>query len=186
MSAKLIKSRRQARAEGLPMYFTGKPCKYGHKAERYTSNSICSDCRSGVHTRRRAILLRAEARKTGVLRYYTGLRCANGHLAERLTCNAQCAKCLDVANKARYAASRIDGAEAEQLYLVRGLSMRQVAEVMDSHIKIVSAALRDRGVKPREHSSTGYGGSGFPRLNMSEDQITAQYEGQSYKRRYKK
>jgi acyl-CoA reductase-like NAD-dependent aldehyde dehydrogenase len=27
-------------------YFTGKPCKYGHTAQRYSSNSECVDCRA--------------------------------------------------------------------------------------------------------------------------------------------
>jgi hypothetical protein len=30
-----IISRAEAKARGLTRYFTGKPCKYGHIAERY-------------------------------------------------------------------------------------------------------------------------------------------------------
>ena len=29
---------------GLPRYFTGKPCKYGHLSERYTHRSECITC----------------------------------------------------------------------------------------------------------------------------------------------
>lgn len=34
----------EARALGLTRYFTGKPCKRGHVAERITSNSRCITC----------------------------------------------------------------------------------------------------------------------------------------------
>jgi 5-methylcytosine-specific restriction endonuclease McrA len=36
--------RKHARAQGLPRYFTGKPCKRGHVAERYTRNLTCVMC----------------------------------------------------------------------------------------------------------------------------------------------
>lgn len=36
--------RKQAIAGKLPTYFTGKPCKRGHVAERYTSTGNCVDC----------------------------------------------------------------------------------------------------------------------------------------------
>src|SRR5579872_2342906 len=39
-----IVTRAQARADGLTHYFTGKPCKSGHVAERYLSNGSCVDC----------------------------------------------------------------------------------------------------------------------------------------------
>lgn len=39
-----VVTRAQARAQGLPRYFTGKPCKRGHVAERYTRNLTCVDC----------------------------------------------------------------------------------------------------------------------------------------------
>ena len=37
-------SRKQAAAEGKIKYFTGKPCKYGHIAERYVSVGTCVEC----------------------------------------------------------------------------------------------------------------------------------------------
>ncbi len=37
-------TRRVARAAGLKRYFTGKPCKYGHVAERLVSSRTCADC----------------------------------------------------------------------------------------------------------------------------------------------
>jgi hypothetical protein len=40
-----IISRAAARARGLPSYFTGRACKYGHVAERRTSTADCRECR---------------------------------------------------------------------------------------------------------------------------------------------
>lgn len=39
-----IQSRSEARRLGLPRYFTGKPCKRGHIAERWTSGFKCVSC----------------------------------------------------------------------------------------------------------------------------------------------
>ncbi len=39
-----IISRRKALARGLTRYFTGKPCKAGHVAERRTDNRLCVEC----------------------------------------------------------------------------------------------------------------------------------------------
>lgn len=36
--------RADARHQGLARYFTGKPCKRGHVAERYTRNLTCVEC----------------------------------------------------------------------------------------------------------------------------------------------
>ena len=39
-----IISRKEAKAQGLKRYFTGKPCKYGHVAERRVIGGACVDC----------------------------------------------------------------------------------------------------------------------------------------------
>jgi len=39
-----IVSRKDARAAGLKRYFTGKPCKRGHVAERWVSIKACVNC----------------------------------------------------------------------------------------------------------------------------------------------
>jgi hypothetical protein len=39
-----IISRAEAKAKGLKRYFTGKPCKHGHVAERQVSNATCVEC----------------------------------------------------------------------------------------------------------------------------------------------
>jgi len=37
-------SRKFALENGLPRYFTGKPCKHGHVCERIASNWVCVEC----------------------------------------------------------------------------------------------------------------------------------------------
>jgi hypothetical protein len=37
-------SKTEALREGLPRYFTGKPCSHGHVAEKLTRNSHCVEC----------------------------------------------------------------------------------------------------------------------------------------------
>jgi hypothetical protein len=44
--APTIISRAEAKAAGLKRYFTGKPCPYGHVAERLRSNGLCAKCLS--------------------------------------------------------------------------------------------------------------------------------------------
>src|SRR5919205_1500981 len=39
-----IISRDEALARGLKRYFTGKPCRAGHVAERYSGNGGCTEC----------------------------------------------------------------------------------------------------------------------------------------------
>ena len=37
-------NRIEAAKRGQLRYNTGKPCKFGHNADRYTSNAACSQC----------------------------------------------------------------------------------------------------------------------------------------------
>lgn len=39
-----IITRKEAKEKGLPRYFTGKPCKHGHVAERITGSAQCTGC----------------------------------------------------------------------------------------------------------------------------------------------
>lgn len=48
----LPKSRREAKAQGAPRYFTGKPCKNGHVAERYVFGG-CVPCHQAFSWARR-------------------------------------------------------------------------------------------------------------------------------------
>jgi len=46
MQKQKIITRAEAKAKGLPNYFTGKPCKNGHIAPRRTVNSGCCACQT--------------------------------------------------------------------------------------------------------------------------------------------
>lgn len=37
-------TRRQAAERGMGRYYTGKPCKNGHLAERYVTSNACVEC----------------------------------------------------------------------------------------------------------------------------------------------
>jgi hypothetical protein len=39
-----IITRAEAQAQGLQRYFTGKPCRHGHRSERLASNGRCCQC----------------------------------------------------------------------------------------------------------------------------------------------
>ncbi len=47
-----IITRKIAREQGLIRYFTGKPCKHGHVAERMVSNKQCVECGRELHRKR--------------------------------------------------------------------------------------------------------------------------------------
>ena len=42
-------TRREALDRGLKRYFTGKSCKRGHVAERWTGNANCVECTQAAH-----------------------------------------------------------------------------------------------------------------------------------------
>lgn len=46
MGPQEIRTRDQALSLGLKHYFTGKPCKRGHTAPRYTSTGACTRCQN--------------------------------------------------------------------------------------------------------------------------------------------
>lgn len=50
-----IISRAEAKQLGLKRYFTGKPCKHGHIAERYTVDSKCLTCVKESNVNRREL-----------------------------------------------------------------------------------------------------------------------------------
>lgn len=96
-------SRKEAAAQGLTFYFTGKPCSFGHIAQRYVSCHRCLGCQHVfcAHLREetkrrklaRPLTARATAKAAGQARYKTGKPCTRGHYADRLTINDACTKC---------------------------------------------------------------------------------------------
>jgi hypothetical protein len=47
-------ARAEAKAKGLPRYFTGVACKHGHVAERYTTNKSCCECANATANKSKA------------------------------------------------------------------------------------------------------------------------------------
>lgn len=45
--------RSEAKKKGLKTYDTGKPCKHGHVAPRYTQTGLCTECSKGRSARQR-------------------------------------------------------------------------------------------------------------------------------------
>jgi len=39
-----IVTRTEAIKQGYLRFYTGKPCRHGHDAERFTSNGVCVEC----------------------------------------------------------------------------------------------------------------------------------------------
>ena len=77
-------SRSEARAAGLLTYFTGKPCRHGHLADRYVSCWICVECRresnealaaSGEQAERDRQRMASGERPERRMRHYAGPRC---------------------------------------------------------------------------------------------------------------
>lgn len=59
-----IVSRKEAKVAGLKRYFTGKPCRNGHVAERYVCHSVCvlcSSARCAAHYRKNPDKIRAQS-----------------------------------------------------------------------------------------------------------------------------
>ena len=95
-----VLSRAQAKEHGLIRFFTGKPCKHGHVAERHTSNDTCLVCASAREAERRTrfkkprtITPRELAIAGGLDRYISGRSCPRGHLAPRFVSSRRCIKC---------------------------------------------------------------------------------------------
>lgn len=47
--SRLPGTRREARALGVPHYYTGKPCKRGHMAKRHVNNGTCMECHNATY-----------------------------------------------------------------------------------------------------------------------------------------
>lgn len=104
-----VVTRAEAKARGLIRYFTGKPCKHGHVAERYVSTGFCMRCshqdhkesdaaRTSAQQRAERRRLRKVAKLAGETYYLTGQPCTNGHVAHRRTASGGCVECLRAAN----------------------------------------------------------------------------------------
>lgn len=59
-----VLAKANAKAEDLSRYFTGKPCRRGHIAERYVANSVCVDCNGTAYIVQRREWREANADKS--------------------------------------------------------------------------------------------------------------------------
>lgn len=82
-----IVSLNYAREHGLKKYFTGKPCKRGHIAERYTGNKNCSLC---IRVLDAEYTARDPEKRKADIRAYSAMRRANMTEEERKKGNAAC------------------------------------------------------------------------------------------------
>lgn len=62
-------SREEAKELGLPRFFTGRTCKYGHLAERYTVNKDCVKCAAEKKKTRVSAEQRAQYNEARRVRY---------------------------------------------------------------------------------------------------------------------
>lgn len=59
-------SRQSALEQGLPRYFTGKPCLQGHVSERYTHNKTCCACANATANKSKAKNRKKYSESSGV------------------------------------------------------------------------------------------------------------------------
>lgn len=92
---KRVPEREAAKAAGERFYFTGKPCKNGHTAKRYTGTGLCSACATAntlrCQKKGREHPNRTAARAAG-LTHFSGLPCKHGHDL-RWVSNNVCVEC---------------------------------------------------------------------------------------------
>ena len=98
-------TRSKAKSRGLARYFTGKPCKHGHVANRFVSSGYCSECANRVNEKRRHRVRpcrkrkkafsfeRKEALKNGDATFTDGFPCPKGHTGEKYAKSGGCKEC---------------------------------------------------------------------------------------------
>jgi hypothetical protein len=87
---------------GVPRFYTGRPCQYGHLAPRYANSGNCVVCRGNKidATKRKSEVIpegsaasREEALGRGLDHYYSLVMCAMGHTRKRMVSNRRCPEC---------------------------------------------------------------------------------------------
>lgn len=99
----IIITRDEAIRLRIPRYFDGKPCKWGHVAERTVSRRACTECHRRLsrvdYVKPTPLPLtdpqkrRAEADALGMKRYSPGVACIHGHIADRYVTTNTCVEC---------------------------------------------------------------------------------------------
>lgn len=116
--------RKKAVEQGLTRYFTGRPCKNGHIAERSVRGLGCLECQAVSMVKFQAkakqnrsqrredcdrqkkieipgYVSKQEAKTKRLSRYFTGEPCYRGHLVERSTGSGECLECQKITTKAK-------------------------------------------------------------------------------------
>lgn len=109
-------TRKRALAQGLRKYFTGKPCKRGHLAERLTSNSHCLECSAQYFAeryQREKDLFRERSRRPDVVQRRNALR------NERRRRNPEARKAETTKYRAKHKAKLVADAKTRKLSLQR-------------------------------------------------------------------
>ena len=97
-----IITRAEAKAQGLQRYYQGKPCKYGHDSERYTSTGICVACTRGRKTWNRKplglifygpFIDRETALVQGLNQFFIAEACKKGHISSKYANGSGCVEC---------------------------------------------------------------------------------------------
>lgn len=106
-------TRKEAIAQGLSRYFTGKPCSEGHVFERRVTNYNCVICEAENQRHRNKVKIgladprpkrqspRKDAIEAGESFYFTGKPCPYGHIAKRHV-SSGCVDCWPMHSKKDY------------------------------------------------------------------------------------
>lgn len=137
-------SRKEAKALGLPRYFTGVPCKQGgHISERRTGCSECLECARKTKTAdaleeaRRIygdkIVTKEEAKRRGLKQYFVGKVCGKGHVSDRNVSTNQCRQCL----REYYRDKTLSKKTNQRVTKVHSIESAKMVVPSDLHSKII-------------------------------------------------
>lgn len=111
-----IISRKEAKAQGLSRYFTGKPCCNGHICERYCNGGRCLECNAAASNKFRnkdksnrkaiGVLKLKEAKKLGLDFYDNGKPCKNGVFGMKKTKRQGKCFCSDCYKELKYSSRK--------------------------------------------------------------------------------
>jgi hypothetical protein len=85
----------EASKAGLKYYFTGKPCRAGHRSRRFLSTQRCTLCVAEKSRNPE----RTKARRAGESTYLSDRTCRLGHTPVRIVANNVCLRCSRLPHK---------------------------------------------------------------------------------------
>ncbi len=163
--SKMPETAARAKQLGLPLYFTGRECRYGHLSPKYTSSSNCVECielkrkaagkrmRGGAYFRSHqqtelAKLALAEGRKT-----YVGKPCRLGH-TERIATTGNCVECSKQSS-----ARAKDRSKWKRIYDLYGLTeeaFNAMLQMQNNQCAICEVGLTDKNTHIDHCHEGGY------------------------------